>query len=161
VGILHFVPSRNGLHYPNSWPSVPDLRIPTPFGPLAIGNAANGLCGGMALATRDLFEAHDVPPPSHETPDPDSPAFTYVVSRLFDSFDLPGGVAKYLEWMTVPTHDSVLGLRGTSWRTVRAEMPAIRASIDAGHPCPLGLVRVHSANPADLGHNHQVLAYGY
>ena len=40
-------------------------------------------------------------------------------------------------------------------------MPAVRASIDSGHPCPLALVRVHSANPADLGHNHQVLAYGY
>ena len=40
-------------------------------------------------------------------------------------------------------------------------MAAVRAGIDSGHPCPLALVRVHSANPADLGHNHQVLAYGY
>jgi hypothetical protein len=32
---------------------------------------------------------------------------------------------------------------------------------DSGHPCPLGLVTVYSANPADLGHNHVVLAYGY
>ena len=40
-------------------------------------------------------------------------------------------------------------------------MPFVRATIDAGHPCPLGVVCVHSANPQDLGQNHQVLAYGY
>ena len=40
-------------------------------------------------------------------------------------------------------------------------MSALRASIDAGKPCPLGIVTIHSANPADLGQNHQILAYGY
>jgi hypothetical protein len=161
MGTLNFIPSQNGLHYVNHWPDVPDLKIATPFGPVAIGNAANGLCGGMALAARDLFEAHEAPPPSHQNPDPDSQAFTFIVARLFDSFDLPGGVAKYLEWMNIPTHNTWVGPHGTSWRTICDEMPAVRASIDSGHPCPLALVRVHSANPADLGHNHQVLAYGY
>ena len=40
-------------------------------------------------------------------------------------------------------------------------MATLRASIDAGRPCPLGIVTIHSTNPADLGHNHQILAYGY
>jgi hypothetical protein len=41
------------------------------------------------------------------------------------------------------------------------EWPAIKADLDAGVPVPLGLVRVKSSNPLALGHNHQVLAYGY
>jgi hypothetical protein len=50
---------------------------------------------------------------------------------------------------------------GRAWRTIRVEWPTIRATIDAGHPVPLGLVRTKSRNPFDLKHNHQVLAYGY
>ena len=41
------------------------------------------------------------------------------------------------------------------------EWPAVQADLDRGQPCPLGLVKVASANPADIGKNHQVLAYGY
>jgi hypothetical protein len=37
----------------------------------------------------------------------------------------------------------------------------VRADIDSGHPCPLSLVRVKSADPFELKKNHQVLAYGY
>ncbi|MCI0635654.1 MAG: hypothetical protein L0206_17320 [Actinobacteria bacterium] len=37
----------------------------------------------------------------------------------------------------------------------------MRADIHAGHPSPLGLVRVKSADPSELKRNHQVLAYGY
>ena len=33
--------------------------------------------------------------------------------------------------------------------------------LDAGNLCVLGLVTTASVNPADLGRNHQVLAYGY
>jgi hypothetical protein len=45
--------------------------------------------------------------------------------------------------------------------TIIDEWPAIKADIDAGHPSPLGLVTIYSINPADLGFNHQVFAYGY
>ena len=48
-----------------------------------------------------------------------------------------------------------------SWRTVAAQWPRIRASLDDGIPAPLGLVTVASANPAKLRHNHQALAFGY
>ena len=44
---------------------------------------------------------------------------------------------------------------------VRDEWPRIKASLDLGHPMPLGLVKVKSDNPHDLGKNHQALAYGY
>ncbi len=93
-------------------------------------------------------------------PQSTSPAFHFITTRLIDSFDLPAGVAKYYEWMNLPTGDEFF-VRGTSRRTIDDSMPAIRATIDAGHPCSLGLVCVHSSHPQDLGQNHQVLAYGY
>jgi hypothetical protein len=50
---------------------------------------------------------------------------------------------------------------GRTWRMVTQEWPKVRQEIDAGHPSPLGVVKVKSVNPFDLKHNHQVLAYGY
>ncbi len=159
--LANFLPSRNGLHYANSWPHEPDLKIQTPAGQIAIGDAANGLCGGMAFAVRDLFEAHRLPPATHTNPEDDSPAFNFIVKRLIDSFNLPLGVAEYYAWMNYPTHDTWIGPEGLSHRTIGDSMPALRQTIDSGHPCPLGLVCIHSTNPGDLGQNHQVLAYGY
>jgi hypothetical protein len=164
-GVPGFSPIDSGLHYPNSWPHVPDLIVKTPFGDLPLGDASNGLCGGMSFVARDLFEAHRAPPPTHTNPVAGSPAFHYIVARLFDSFNLPSGVAQYFEWMQLPTHDdSVLGVdavEGVSSRTVTHSMATVRDTIDSGHPCPLGLLCVHSTAPSDLGQNHQVLAYAY
>jgi hypothetical protein len=132
-----------------------------------IGDASNGLCGGMAFAARDYFEADRTPPPESAAPG-DGPLFDYLVDRLFDSFDLPLGPMRYLQLMSpaMPDGDSVLtrfGLapHGRAWRTVAQEWPKVRADLDAGHPSPLGLVRIRSTNPIDLKQNHQVLAYGY
>jgi hypothetical protein len=133
-----------------------------------IGDAANGLCGGMAYAVRDLFEA-DMPPPDITDPPPaGSPWFQYLVRRLLDSFDLPRGPLQYLELMNPGLSDgdsflSWLGIvpHGRAWRMVRLEWPRIKADIDGGRLSPLGLVRVKSLNPFDLGKNHQVLAYAY
>lgn len=158
--VPNFLPSTHGLHYANSWASAPVVEIPTPFGNLDVGNAKHGLCGGMAFAVRDLFEAQKAPPPENANPSTSSPAFHYITTRLVDSFDLPDGVAKFYEWMNLPTGDEFF-VHGTSRRTIEQSMPTIRATIDAGHPSPLGLVCAHSANPQDLGQNHQVLAYGY
>jgi len=52
-------------------------------------------------------------------------------------------------------------VRGRAWRMVRLEWPAIRGDLDRGVLSPLGLVKVKSRDPRDLGANHQVLAYGY
>jgi hypothetical protein len=158
--VPNFLPSTNGLHYPNSWTSAPVVEIPTPFGNVDVGDAKHGLCGGMAFAVRDLFEAHQLPPTNTANPASSSPAFHYITTRLIDSFDLPHGVAQYYEWMNLPTGDEFV-VHGTSRRTIDQSMPAIRATIDSGHPCPLAVVCVHSVNPEDLGQNHQVLAYGY
>jgi hypothetical protein len=39
--------------------------------------------------------------------------------------------------------------------------PKIKAEIDSGYLCPMGLIQIRPLSPADLGKNHQVLAYGY
>jgi hypothetical protein len=162
-----FLPSSAGFRFPNSFPHVPVRRIGVP-GVLSvgIGDAANGLCGGMAFAARDYFEAKRPMPDDTEAPG-EGALFDYLVERLFDSFNLPFGPATYLALMSPALPDaetfwSRLGLapHGRAWRMV-TEWPKVRADIDAGHPSPLGLVRIKSTNPMDLKHDHQVLAYGY
>ena len=44
---------------------------------------------------------------------------------------------------------------------VEQEWARVQRELDSGHPSPLGLVKITSANVHDLGRNHQVLAYGY
>lgn len=167
-----FMPSQNGLHFSNSsWPSEPDITIPMPppFPPLTIGDASNGLCGGMVFGVLDLFIAGQLPPATTVNPPDPSPAFNYIVERLLDSFNIPAGVIQYYTWMQLPTHDDQINIfgniitlvTGTSDLTINGSMPTIRSTIDAMQPCPLGLVTIHSADPTQLGMNHQVLAWGY
>src|SRR5262245_59834330 len=163
-----FLPSRSAFAFANDFPKVPVRHIGIPgVVSVPIGDASNGLCGGMAFAARDWFEADRPLPPDTQAPS-SGPLFDYLVDGLFDSFNLPFGPARYLELMSPLLSDgettwSRLGLapRGRAWRMIRQEWPAIRAEIDAGHPCPLGLVRVKSSDPFELKRNHQVLAYGY
>jgi hypothetical protein len=153
VRVPGFLPSTHGFHFGNSWPREPVLSIPFPTGPITIGNAAGGLCGGMAFATRDFFEA-DLPiPATTENPPAHTPLHGYIVRRLFDSFDVPAGVARFYAWQ-LPTYDQ-------AGATVRTQWPAIRTGLDRGRLVCLGLIRARSFWPGDLGRNHQVLAYGY
>ena len=163
-----FLPSTSGLHFPNAFPHVPVRRIGIPgVIELPIGDASDGLCGGMVFAVRDHFESRR-PLPAETEPPASGPLFDYLVRRLFDSFGLPTGPLRYLELMNPALPDgeswlSRLGLlpHGRAWRTIREEWPKIRSGIDTGHPVPLGLVQIKSQNPFDLKHNHQVLAYAY
>ncbi|MDQ6613947.1 MAG: hypothetical protein M3083_04175 [Actinomycetota bacterium] len=162
--ISSFLPSINGLRFTNSWPSEPDIVVNVPaIGDVAIGNASNGLCGGMVFTVLDVFIA-GLPPLPDPQPAQGSPLFRYIVKRLFDSWNLPTGVLTYYQWMTLPDADTgvwLATLRGVGSRTIEDEWPTIRSDLDAGRPAPLGLVTVASPNPAQLGENHQVLAYGY
>ncbi len=134
---------------------------------IPIGDASNGLCGGMVFAALDYFEAGSEPPADTVAPG-HGPLFDYLCTRLFDSFMLPLGPARYMELMSPLLSDgetmwSRLGLtpHGRAWRMVKEEWPAVRRDIDGGHPSPLGLVTVKSTNPMDLKEDHQVLIYGY
>lgn len=161
-----FTASINGLRFSNGWPDEPAMvvKMPAPIGDIPIGNASNGLCGGMVYTVIDVFTSGLPPIADTTNPPPDSPLYKYIVARLFDSFDLPAGVLKYYEWMTTPDHDSDLLLatrRGVAWLTITQEWPRIRADIDGGSLSPLGLVTVHTSDPMQLGHCHQVLAHAY
>jgi hypothetical protein len=159
-----FVPSVNGLQFPNSWPEEADILVNVPLlGRVKIGSASNGVCGGMVFTALDVFTAQ-LPPLADTRPAPGTPLFDYIVKRLFDSWNLPAGVLTYYRWMMLPDDDTgvwLTTLHGVGWRTIKEEWPAIQADIDGGRPSPLGLVTVASANPGRLGKNHQVLAYGY
>jgi hypothetical protein len=163
-----FLPSSSGFRFANSFPKVPVRHIGIP-GVLSIpiGDASNGLCGGMAFAVRDYFESHREIPADATAP-AEGALFDYLVDRLFDSFNLPFGPVRYLELMSprLPDAETLwsrlkLAPHGRSWQIVNEEWPKIRDDIDGGHPSPLGLVEVKSTNPFDLKENHQVLAFGY
>ena len=162
-----FLPSANGFAFTNSWPSQPAVTVPTPFGAINIGNADAGLCGGMVFAALDFWHAQAPPPATR--PGPGAPLYDFIVRRLVESWHVPAGIAQYYQWMNLPTDDATYDVfgrhvvieRGVISRTVGVQWPQIRADLDAGTPAALGLVTVASANPKDLGLNHQVLAYGY
>ena len=165
VAVTGFLPSACAFQFTNSFPRQPVLVVSVPgIGDVPIGDASNGLCGGMVFAVRDLHEAGVSPPSTRIPPERDTPLYKYIVRRLFDSFDLPGGVARYLQYMTAPDADTDLGMftrRGIAHATIVDEWPRIRYDLDRGILCPLGVVTVHSLDPRMLGRNHQVLAYGY
>jgi hypothetical protein len=153
-----FRPSTHGFHFPNAWPHGPTVR----FGPLdprwiGIGDAADGLCGGMVYTAADLFAA-DVPVPADREPFASGSApFKAIVRRQVES----------LSWLTVPIRYWLRSALGGSFGGDRAratferEWPKAKAELDAGRPALLGLIRVASVDPRKLTRNHQVMAYGY
>lgn len=163
-----FTPSISGFRFPNSFPHVPVRHIGIPgVMSLPIGDASNGLCGGMVFAARDYFEAGRTPP-ADTTPPSDGPLFDYLVDRLFDSFDLPWGPGRYLALMSplLPDGETFwtrlgFGPHGRSWQMVRDEWPKVRADIESGHPSPIGLITVKSSDPFELKKDHQVLVVGF
>lgn len=163
--VTNFTPSVNGFRFTNSFPHEPDVQLDLgPAGKVGLGDASQGICGGMAFAVRDYYEA-GLPISDLDTPPASGSAlFNYLVKRLLDSFDVPTGVMRYAEWMMLPTNDVNLVISkrpGTFSRTVNESWPQVRADVDAGHPSALGLVTVHTTDLGQIGRCHQVLAYGY
>jgi hypothetical protein len=161
-----FAPSTHGLKFKNDWPPAAAFRIDV-FGlKVPVGDARRGLCGGMVYAVRDLFGL-GLPVPPDTTAPGSGPLYDYIGQRLKDSFDVPKGVARYVDLMATPDGDrgGILGwllgkrTRGVAWRTINDELPGIVASLQRGDLVCLGLICTRSSNPMDLGENHQVLAY--
>jgi hypothetical protein len=145
-----FLPSANGLHFANSFPSGPDLHI----GPIGIGDAARGLCGGMSWFVRERFEAGQPIPPDTAAPANGSELFKALVRRQVLSLD----------WLRVPFRFWRMAAQGPerAMRSTRdTEWPNIKAEIDAGSIAMVGLVRRTGWNPLKLTDNHQVLAFAY
>lgn len=164
-----FAPSTHGFAFPNEFPDDVALKtIDLGVTKLPIGEASNGLCGGMAFGARDFFEGGVAIPPDTDPPVGEGNVFfEYLVQRLIDTFDLPHLPATLLTIMNpaYPDHDGGLlghfGADGRARLMGRSEFAKIREAIDAGKLCPLCIVKATSVNPAELGQNHQVLVYGY
>jgi hypothetical protein len=166
AAVKGFLPSESAFRFANAFPHQPvfTVRVPGLGKGIPIGDASRGLCGGMIFTVRDLFEAGREPPATTTPPRPDSPLYTYIVRRLFDSWDLPRGALRYYQLQNTPDTDVVwaLGRRdGIGRITVVTEWPRVRADLDSGRLSALGVITVHSPDPLKLGINHQVLAYAY
>jgi len=164
-----FVPSTSGLHFPNRFDHVPlrTVEIPIIGKTFSIGDAANGLCGGMVYTACDYFENQLFPPAMTDPPNAGA-LYEYLVQRLFDSWDIPMGIVRYFELMRpeLPDYGSAVGLLGFPGQSraavmIQREWPLVRQDIDSNRLSPLGLIKTKSNDPARLGQNHQVLAYGY
>jgi hypothetical protein len=156
-----FTAAANGFPFANSWlPGTPVVSVPTPFGPIELGDASGGVCGGMVYAAADFY-LFGVPAPRERSPE----LFRYFCRRLLDSWTLPFGITRYFDWQRRPgatrTWFGLTPQRGVTRLTVEDELPKIRAAIDAGVPAPLGLVKVESWWVHDMAKNHQVLCHGY
>lgn len=170
-----FLPSTNGLHFPNAFPaddSYPVVSLPL-IGDVVSGQAMNGICGGFVFTALDLFRHTPRldPPADDAVPQPGSPLYRYLTRRFVDSLgpSLFQNAAKALDWTQANGHDGFPQLTmSLAKRMVVTEWPAIKADIDAGRPSPLFLIAAPQCGIADvgaitaaLGHSHQVLAYAY
>ncbi len=156
-----FLPSTSGFHFANRWPSGPALRYgiripgPVPFElELRIGDTANGLCGGMALAAIDRWLEGERPPADRTPPSEGTPLFDEIVRRQVDSLELGLAVARFYR-------AGAMSVAGRDRQAIRDAWPMIRREIDAGRPAALGLIHVASRDPRHLIGDHQVVAYGY
>jgi hypothetical protein len=150
-----FLPSVNGLHFPNRWEPGPTVRLglldPRLVG---VGDARSGLCGGMCWFVRERFEAGQPIPTDAVAPPNGSPLFRAIVRRQVRSLD----------WLRVPFRfwrAASMAPDALLRRSTEVEWPRIRAAIDAGRLPIVGLVRHHGWDPRQLDRDHQALAYGY
>jgi hypothetical protein len=155
-----FAPSLSGWKFSNStWPSVANAQIDLGLFTIPIGDASNGMCGGMVYSATDIFLTGRAIPATTTNPRAlGEPCFDYISTRLYDSFHLPGGpLSTYITYMgtgyPAASRASV---------TLKEAIPRIRADIAAGWPSPIGLIGVISDSIiSDLGKHHQVLVWSY
>ena len=172
--VRQFLPSTSGFQFSNNaWKDMnvklPVVELPPPFDGAKITDTSQGMCGGIIFATRDYYESGLVPPPNTQPPtSQNDPLFQYLRDRLFASWDVTRTGHDYFVFMdpAYPDTDanflSSLGAaEGRAFAMTVDEWPEVKNEIDNGILSPIGLIRVKSLLPTDLGQNHQVLVHGY
>lgn len=146
---VDFRPSRDGFRFGNSWPRGAPVRLAG----VGLGRVYGGLCGGMAYEARKAWLAGR-PLPADVT----APAGGSLADRLWRaqlaSLRLPLGPLRYLLFQLPPLGAARRRL------TRRRGLPRLRASLAAGTPALLGLVREVSWDPRRVVEHHVVLGYG-
>ena len=160
-----FLPSVNGFHFPNWWPAnvlfgpIPHQLIPSIGGHI-------GLCGGMAVSARDIFENQLVPPVATDPFERGTDQAHQIIRRQLQTFELGRIPLRYYVLQALRADPPTALGRLLGWEpprvdTYRTEWPKIKAEIDAGVLPVVGLVRKKSLDPLQLTQNHQVLAFAY
>jgi hypothetical protein len=150
-----FLPSANGFHFANRFPPGPTLKLGV-LDPrwIGIGDAAAGLCGGMAWDARERFVAGRPIPPDVEAPANGSPLFRTLVRSQVRS--LRWFLTTWRFWWA-----GVIGPDRALADTRDGVMPGICRAVDAGRLPLVGLVRHTGASPWAMTDSHQVLAFSY
>ena len=162
VRVPRFTPSVNGFPFTNAWPSNPIRQFKLGnVATLNIGDAANGLCGGMSFTLGDLHRA-GLPTPADPAPPAGSARYNYIVDRQITSFD-DGKVPWRFYSLMSPTRPArepawapwlgFIGLdrHSRTYVMIHEEWPAIRGLLDSGQLAMIGLVRVVSARSDATG----------
>ncbi|MBX3306227.1 MAG: PASTA domain-containing protein [Nitrospira sp.] len=126
-----------------------------------------GLCGGMTYLSLDYWLARTAPPRgAHDSDQPNraggavpSQVRDLIWIRLLDSLQSGGVLQRTLEWSLL-LNQLPKELGGGAQRLLantKNEWNVLKARINSGQPCPIGLVYFKR----DVWDQHQILAYGY
>ena len=86
-----FTPSVNGFRFTNSFPPVPLIRLDLGVaGEVGLGDASQGVCGGMVFAALDYWHADGTSPAAQ--PAARSPPDRFLVQRIVAPRHVPGGI---------------------------------------------------------------------
>ena len=120
-----------------------------------------GLCGGMSWGALDLYFAGQVAPEESTIPREGTALFSKLVGRQADSFGQTELLRKVLTWQLLPDSGQwwSFWLDNAGKLVEHQEWPKLRASLDAGRPQSLCLIR--SRGVGGIAKNHQVVATGY
>jgi hypothetical protein len=119
----------------------------------------------MVMTVRDLFEA-GMSAAGRPQPANGTPRFQSIVRRQVQSLDWFRVPVRYYDLMAFRP-DPPSGLAAMMGRepprvdAVDREWRWIRAVVEGGHLCPIGIVRTMSNSPWQLTQNHQVLGFAY
>ena len=111
------------------------------------------LCGGMSLTALQRFE-RGVPVESFNATLKEELVKNQLKTLTATNW------AKFIEWDAKPKLPHTFSPH-TIGQATKEEWPKLFPLLDAGKPAVLGLIRVQSSNPSDVGGDHQVLAIGY
>jgi hypothetical protein len=124
---------------------------------LGIDITTRGRCGGMAAAALDYWHNGLAIPDDGALPTDGSVLGDYIYARLIDTMVANGW--KFFHFMRTPDHPTLLNGIGVARATREEEFPRIRAILDSGKPCLLGLSRARAIG--EMSDDHQAVVYGY
>ncbi|MCL4251973.1 MAG: hypothetical protein KJ065_27725 [Anaerolineae bacterium] len=147
-----FHPVDDGFKFRNDFVN-PIINIPL----LGVDVETSGRCGGMAFLALDYWYNKLPIPETTALPRDGTLLADTIYARLADSMLANGW--RFFEFMNMLDHPTQLRGKGAARVTREDEFPKIRASIDAGMPCALGLAKAREIG--QLGNDHWVVCHGY